>query len=93
MNLCIFGLYSISKMVKTVGRKRATTTLKDLPEVLGSEETFVMNILIAFLMNIRRCLDANARRDMRGTVMNVKFKKVFLLNKHSNVGVLFHHSL
>ena len=87
LNLCIFGLYSISKMVKTVGRKRATTTLKDLPEVLGSEETFVMNILIAFLMNIRRCLDANARRDMRGTVMNVKFKKVFLLNKHSNVGV------
>ena len=80
-------MYSISKMVKIVGRKRATTISKDLPEVLRSEETFVMNILIVFLINIRRCLDANARRDMMGTVMNVKFKKVLLSNKHSNVGV------
>ena len=63
-------------MVKIVGRKRATTISKDLPEVLRSEETFVMNILIVFLINIRRCLDANARRDMRETAMNVKFKKV-----------------
>ena len=72
-------------MVKIVGRKRATTTLKDLPEVLRSEETFVMNILIVFLISIPRCLDANARRDMMGTVMNVKFKKVLLSNKHSIV--------
>ena len=74
-------------MVKTVDRKRATTTLKDLPEVVRSVEIFVMNILIVFLIKIRRCLDANARRDMMGMVMNVKFKKVLLSNKHSNVGV------
>ena len=73
-------MYSISKMVKTVGRKRATTTLKDLPEVLRLVEIFVMNILIVFLINSRRCLDANARRDMMETAMNVKFKKVLQSN-------------
>ena len=76
-------------MVKIVGKKRATTILKDLPEVLRSVGIFVMNILIVFLINIQRCLDANARRDMMGTVMNVKFKKVSLTIKHSNVSVFF----
>ena len=74
-------------MVKIVGRKRGTTTLKDLPEVLRSVEIFVMNILIVLLINIPRCLDATANRDMMGTVMNAKFKKVSKSNTHSNVGV------
>ena len=81
---------SICKMVKIVGRRRATTMLKDLPEALRSVAIFVMNILIVFLINIPRCLDANARRDMMGTVMNAKFKKVSMSNTHSNVGVFFH---
>ena len=67
-------------MVKIVGRKRVTTTLKDLPEVLRSVEIVVMNILIVFSINGRRCLDANARRDMMEMVINVKFKKVLLSN-------------
>ena len=78
---------SICKMAKTVGRKMATTILKDLPEALRSVEIVVMNILIVFLIDIPRCLDANARRDMMGTVMNAKFKKVSMSNTHSNVGV------
>ena len=74
-------------MVKIVGRKRVTTTLKDLPEVPRLVKIFVMNILIVFLINIQRCLDANARRDMMETAMNVKFKKVLQSNDYTIVAV------
>ena len=76
-------------MVKIVGRRRATTMLKDLPEALRSVAIFVMNILIVFLINCPRCLDANARRDMMETAMNVKFKKVSFSHKLTNVGVFY----
>ena len=39
-------------------------------------KTFVMNILIVFLIRSPRCLGANAKRDTMETVRIVKFKKV-----------------